>query len=75
MKGFWQSKHGIGGYMKNVDIMEAIVSTIEEKIINEWRHEGMICAWSGEYIDFEVDGQEYMLRIASISNELKNESF
>lgn len=49
--------------MKNVDIMEAFVSAIEEKIFQEWRHEGFIGGWSSEHINFEIDGKEYVLRI------------
>ena len=49
--------------MKSVDIMEAFVSAIEEKIFQEWRHEGFIGGWSSEHINFEIDGKEYVLRI------------
>ena len=52
--------------MKTVDIMEAFVCSIEEKIIKEWRHEGFIGGWSSEHINFEVDGQEYVVKIREV---------
>lgn len=52
--------------MKTVDIMEAFVTAIEEKIMKEWRHEGFICGWSSGYINFEVDDKEYIMRIAEV---------
>lgn len=52
--------------MKQVDIMEAVVNAIEEKIFKEWKHEGFICGWSSEHINFEVDDKEYVLRIDEV---------
>ena len=52
--------------MKTVDIMEALVSAIEEKIVKEWRHEGSIYGWSSGHINFEMDGKEYVLKIREI---------
>lgn len=54
--------------MKKVDIMEAFVSAIEEKIIKEWRHEGWIGGWSSEHINFEIDGKEYVLCIRELKD-------
>ena len=47
--------------MKSVDIMEAILTAIEEKIIKDWRHEGLIEGWSSGYINFDIDDKEYVL--------------
>lgn len=52
--------------MKQADIMEAFVNAIEEKIFKEWKHEGFICGWSSEHINFEVDDKEYVLRIDEV---------
>ena len=52
--------------MKTVDIVESFVVAIEEKIIKEWRHEGFICGWSSEHINFELDGKEYVVHIREI---------
>ena len=54
--------------MKTDDILESVVSAIEEKIFKEWKHEGFIGGWSSEHINFEIDGKEYVLRI----NEVKD---
>ena len=52
--------------MKQVDIMEALVSAIEEKILKEWRHEGCILGWSSQHINFDIDEKEYVLLIREI---------
>ena len=52
--------------MKQVDIMEALVSAIEEKILKEWRHEGGILGCSSQHINFDIDGKEYVLLIREI---------
>ena len=49
--------------MKTDDLMEVFVSAIEDKIFNEWKHDGFIGGWSSEHIDFDVDGKNYVLRI------------
>ena len=52
--------------MKTVDIVEVFVSAIEEKIIKEWKHEGVICGCSSEHINFELDGKEYAVKITEV---------
>lgn len=52
--------------MKTVDIMEVLVAAIDTKIMDEWRHEGFIGGWSGEDINFEIDGKEYVVCIKEI---------
>lgn len=52
--------------MKEVDIMEMLTNAIEEKLFNEWKHEGFIGGFSGEHINFEVDNKEYVLLIREI---------
>lgn len=52
--------------MKTVHIMESIVYSITNKIFEEWKHEGFMCGWSSEHINFEVDGKEYVLLIREI---------
>lgn len=54
--------------MKNVDIMESFVQAIEEQIIKEWRHDGFICGWSSEYINFEIDGKEYVIILKEVND-------
>ena len=54
--------------MKTVDIVEAFVTAIEEKIIKEWRHDGYICGWSSERIDFEIDEKEYVVYITEVKD-------
>ena len=52
--------------MKQSDIMEAIATSIEEKIFKEWKHEGFIEGCSSEHINFDVDDKEYVLLIREI---------
>ena len=52
--------------MKTVDIVEAFVTVIEEKIIKEWRHDGYIGGWSSERIDFKIDEKEYVVYITEV---------
>ena len=52
--------------MKTVDIVEMIADSIEKKIIDEWKHEGVILATSSEYVDFEIDGKEYVIAIKEL---------
>ena len=52
--------------MKTVDIVEAFVTAIEEKIIKEWRYDGYIGGWSSERIDFEIDEKEYVVYITEV---------
>lgn len=52
--------------MKTVDIMEAVTVAIEEKIIKEWRHEGFIGSWSSDYVNFVIDGKQYVLVLAEV---------
>lgn len=54
--------------MKSCDIMEALVSSIEGKIFNEWRHEGFIGGWSSDYINVVIDSKEYMVRLREIKD-------
>lgn len=52
--------------MKQVDIMEVFVNAIDKTIFNEWKHEGFIGGFTSEDINFEVDGQEYVLKIHEV---------
>lgn len=54
--------------MKNCDIVEAIIQSIEKKIFEEWKHEGFICGNSSEHINFEIDGKEYVLKLYEVKN-------
>lgn len=49
--------------MKQVDIMEVICSSIENKIFEEWKHDGFIGGWNSESINFKVDGLDYVLTL------------
>lgn len=52
--------------MKQVDIMEMLTYAIENKLFEEWKHEGLIEGFSSEHINFDVDGREYVLLIREI---------
>lgn len=54
--------------MKTVDIMEVLTNTIDETILQKRKHEGFIGGFTSEYIDFEVDGKEYVLRICEVKD-------
>lgn len=54
--------------MKNVDIMEALTNSIEEKIFNQWKHEGHIGGFSSGYINFEIDDREYVLVLHEVKD-------
>ena len=58
--------------MKTVDIMEVFVNAIEETIVKAWRHDGFICEFTSEHIDFEVDGKEYVLKIPEVRNRTQD---
>lgn len=49
--------------MKQVDIMEVICSSIENKIFEEWKHDGFIGGWNSESINFDIDGLDYVLTL------------
>ena len=52
--------------MKSVEIMEAVVTAIENTIIKEWRHEGFIGGWTSETVNFDIDGKEYVLKLKTV---------
>lgn len=52
--------------MKQENILGCFVSAIEETIFEKWKHKGFICGWSSEHINFEIDGREYVVRLAEI---------
>lgn len=54
--------------MKNCDIMESFVTAIEETIFKQWRHEGFIGGWSSDYVDFVIDGKEYVLKLREVAD-------
>ena len=54
--------------MKTVDIMEALTTSIEEKIFKEWRHEGFIGGFTSSYINAEIDGKEYVLVLREVAD-------
>lgn len=54
--------------MKNCDIMEAVVTAIEETIFKAWRHEGFNCGWSSEHANFVIDGKEYVLKLREVKD-------
>lgn len=54
--------------MKTVDIMEVLTNAIDETILQKWKHEGFIGGFTSEYIEFEVDGREYVLRICEVKD-------
>nr|DAE12270.1 MAG TPA: hypothetical protein [Siphoviridae sp. ctMgg26] len=55
--------------MTRVNIMESIQNAICETIFEKWKHEGIICGWSSEHINFEIDGKEYILLLEEIQND------
>lgn len=54
--------------MRTVDIMEMITNAIDKVIFGEWKHEGYIGGFTSEHINFEVDGREYVLKIAEVKD-------
>lgn len=48
--------------MLSSDICDQIaVHAIEKVFIGEWKHEGYILGCSSSYVNFELDGKEYVL--------------
>lgn len=58
--------------MREAYIMEAIVDSINQKIFDEWKHEGGIYGFSSNHINFYIDYKEYVLLIREIG---KGENF
>ena len=54
--------------MKSCDIMEAVTVSVEEKIFKEWRHEGFIGGFTSNYLNMEIDGEEYVLVLHKVPN-------
>ena len=54
--------------MKKCDIMEAFVAAVENVILKEWRHEGLIGGWTSDGANFEIDGKEYYLKLKEVSD-------
>lgn len=54
--------------MKSCDIMEAVAVSVEEKIFKEWRHEGFIGGFTSNYLNMEIDGEEYVLVLHKVPN-------
>lgn len=54
--------------MKNSDIMEVFIASIEEKIFKEWRHDGFIGGFTSDSGNFEIDGIEYVLKLKEVAN-------
>lgn len=54
--------------MKNDDIMEVFITSIEEKIFKEWRHDGFIGGFTSDYGNFEIDGKEYVLKLIEVKD-------
>ena len=55
--------------MKQVDIMEVICSSIENKILEEWKHDGFIGGWNSESINIKVDRLNYVLTLKEREEE------
>ena len=51
-----------------VDIMEVLVTALDEKILGEWRHEGFNGGWSTDYANFVIDDKEYVIRIEEVTD-------
>lgn len=54
--------------MKNADIMEVFITSIEEKIFKEWRHDGFIGGFTSDSGNFEIDGKEYVLKLIEVKD-------
>lgn len=54
--------------MKNTDIMEVFIASIEEKILKEWRHDGFIGGFTSDSGNFCIDGKEYVLKMIEIKD-------
>ena len=44
--------------MKSADVMEVFITSIEEKIFKEWRHDGCIGGFTSDSGNLEIDGKE-----------------
>ena len=54
--------------MLDIDIMEALTISIEEKIFKDWRHQGFIDSFTSSYINMEIDGKEYVLVLHEVQD-------
>lgn len=49
--------------MKQVDIMEAVDSSLQNILFKQWKHEGYMDGWNSQQVAFVVDGKRYILDI------------
>lgn len=54
--------------MKTADIMEVLVSAVEETIIGKWKHEGFNGGWSSDYANICIDDKEYVIRLEEVTD-------
>ncbi len=55
--------------MLQSDICEqTAVHAIERVFYGEWKHEGCILGCSSQYINFEIDGKEYVFVLHEVEN-------
>lgn len=52
--------------MKEVDIIECLLSQLQTKIGDEWKHEVCILGHSSGHINFEIDNKEYVLGLKEV---------
>lgn len=49
--------------MKIIDITEAIVNSLENKIFEEWKHEGYIDGFTSDKAYVVIDGTRYKITV------------
>ena len=64
-----------GKIMRNSDIVEVCGATIERKIGGEWRHEVSILGMSSGYVNFVIDGKEYVMVLHEVTEGLHFSEF
>ena len=54
--------------MRLVDITEVMVTSIEEVIYKNWKHEGAIHGWSTGIVWAEIDGKYYGITVKEVDD-------
>ena len=49
--------------IKTVDITEALVNSLENKIFDEWKHEGYIDGFTSDKAWAVIDGKKYEITV------------
>lgn len=55
--------------MKIVDITEAIVSSLEKKLFEEWKHEGYCDGFTSDTAYMAIDGKKYCIKVKEMEDK------